>query len=386
MRTRWKGYYLDGRTAERQEVEVTVTPENLIIEAGGGSMVWPYKEVRQAEGFYDNELIRLEKGGEALYVRDHDFLRAVKEIAPNFGKFHDPDARKRRRFWIPAAAVAAVVITAGLYFVGIPAAASYTADRIPTSWEEELGRRTLESFTDNLPECDDEALGRHVGSIVKRLDEAAPTHPYTFKVHIIETDAVNAFALPGGYIVLFSGLIEKTDNPEELAGVVAHEMQHIIHRHTTKGMVENLSTYMLFKFMAGDAYAGGLINSLGNLRYSRIHERTADEEGLKLLISSGIDPSGFVSFFEKMEDMEGNLPEQLSYLSTHPFAGERVGYIKKGIEAGEIKTSALLPGVDWEEAVTGCAPEPSLYDTSTVEGCIDTESTPSLPPGEDCFP
>jgi Zn-dependent protease with chaperone function len=371
---RWKGYYLDGRSASRVEVEVTVAPENLTITSGAGTLVWPYTEVRQTEGFYDNELIRIERGGEALCVADPGFLRAIREIAPRHSKkFHDPDRRKRRMIWVPAAAVAAVILTTALYFRGIPAAASYMAERIPVTWEEELGRQTLESFIGQLTECEDEVLGGHISKIVKRLDSAAPEHPYTFRVHVINTDAVNAFALPGGDIVIFSGLIEMTERPEELAGVLAHEMQHIILKHSTKGMMESLSTYMLFKFMAGDAYAGGLVQSLGNLRYSRLHEKTADEEGLEILLNAGVDPEGFIGFFEKMDELHGDVPEALSYLSTHPFAKERINYIRENTDGMRVETTALLPGVDWEEAKEGCMPEPTLYDTNTMEGCVDEE-------------
>ena len=112
--------------------------------------------------------------------------------------------------------------------------------------------------------------------------------------------AINAFAAPGGQVVILRGLLEKTASPEQLAGVLAHELQHVYQRHTTRAILEQTATTFLLSAISGDL-SGGLAwglegaRTLGSLHYSRTHEREADIEGLRMMQAARLDPAAMIS-------------------------------------------------------------------------------------------
>ena len=134
------------------------------------------------------------------------------------------------------------------------------------------------------------------------MDESTP---YTFRLIVVDNDMVNAFATPGGYIVVFRGLLERTGSAEELAGVLAHEMQHVLRRHGTKTLFRQLSTRALIAVFSGDLESVGTMletaEALGGLRYRRQDETEADREGMRLIQRARVDPAGMIAFFATLE-------------------------------------------------------------------------------------
>src|SRR5438445_601580 len=138
------GYYLDGRSAARRPASIRLAASGLEIALEDGARLWwPFREVRQTQGFYRGEQIRLERGTpfpEILLVDDNAFLASLHATAPRFGRrFHDPRRRRTRLLLTIGAAATAVAIGAVLYVWGIPAAAGMLAARVPVSWEERGG-------------------------------------------------------------------------------------------------------------------------------------------------------------------------------------------------------------------------------------------------------
>ena len=138
------GYYLDGRSAARRQASVRLAASGLAIALADGTRLWwPFRDVRQTQGFYAGEQIRLERGSpfpETLLVDDPRFLAALHATARGFGRrLHNPRRRRARVLLTVGAAVTAVAVGAGLYAWGIPAAAGLLATRVPVSWEERLG-------------------------------------------------------------------------------------------------------------------------------------------------------------------------------------------------------------------------------------------------------
>ena len=240
MKTDWEAYYLDGRTPARQRATLRLMRSGIELTTESGSRLWwPYAKIRQTQGFYAGEEVRLEKGGEipeALLVSDPAFLTALRRITPEMAaRFHDPAHRRVRAKLTLIAAFAVIGITLGLYFWGIPAMADLVASRVPASWEEHLGASVVEQLAPPSRRCIDPTRMRAIEEIMTTLTDTLLDSPYTFRVMVVNNSAVNAFAAPGGYIVVFRGLIEATQAAEELAGVLAHEIQHIVKRHTTIG-------------------------------------------------------------------------------------------------------------------------------------------------------
>jgi Zn-dependent protease with chaperone function len=214
----WDAYYLDGRTAARQRARVHLLPTGLeVVTEGGARLWWPYAEVRQTQGAYAGEPVRLERGGElpeALLVSDVGILTALHRVAPLAARrFHDPARRRFRAPFVLAAGLAAVAIVAALYLWGIPFAASVVASRVPVAWEERLGRAVVDQLAPAGARCVDPEGARQLDAIVARLTATIPDSPYTIRVAVVDRKPVNAFAAPGGHVVLFGGLVEQAGSP-----------------------------------------------------------------------------------------------------------------------------------------------------------------------------
>jgi Zn-dependent protease with chaperone function len=364
MRTDWEGIYLDGRTAARRPATIRLMREGIeITPAGRATQLWPYRELRQTQGFYAGEQVRLERGGdlpETLLVSDLAFLESLHEAAPHVGpRFHDPGRRRARIRWTIVAGASVIATAAAIFFWGIPALAALVAPRVPVTWEESVGRAAIGHLAPAARRCGDPDLARAMDEIVRRLTAPGPPSPYTFRVSVVNQPLVNALAVPGGYVVVFHGLLEQTATPEEMAGVMAHELQHVLQRHATRAVIQDASTGLLLMAITGDvtgplAYGLQTARTLGDLRYSRRAEEEADTEGMKMMLAARLDPAGMISFFERIQKEEGAAPRALTYLSTHPLAADRLQRLKAMAAAWTGKPEPLLPGDRWADVVKRC--------------------------------
>ena len=359
------GHYLDGRSAARQPATIRLTATGLDIALeSGATLWWPFAEVRQTQGFYAGQQIRLERGAPlaaVLLVDDFGFLAALHTAAPVLTRrFHDPRRRRARVQLTVLAALAVVGVAAALYVWGIPAAAGAVAARVPASWEERLGNAIVADLASSGRQCVDPEREAVIGGIVRRLLAPLPSVPYTFRVTVLDDGSVNALAVPGGQIILLRGLLERTRTPEELAGVLAHEIQHVLRRHATRMLLQHTSAGLMLAAVSGDisgAMAYGLESArvLGALRYSRQYEAEADVQGLRMLLAAGVDPEGMIAFFETLRAEEGRRPTPLRYLASHPPAGDRMETLKRLAATAPHRSAPLLPDRDWRDVATLCA-------------------------------
>jgi predicted Zn-dependent protease len=365
MQLEWQGYYLDGRTAGRQRAAIRLMPSGLeVATEKGATLRWPYDEIRQTQGFYAGEQVRLEKGGEiteAILVSDPAFLTDLHRLMPgSAARFHNPSSRKTRIRLTVLAAVGAVGVAAVLYMWGIPALVALVVPHVPVSWEEQLGEQVVEALAPPSARCADPRRSQIIEGIVNRLTAPLPHSPYTFRVIVVNKPAVNALAAPGGYIVVFRGLLDRTQTAEELAGVLAHELQHVLQRHTTRALLQHASMGVLVAAMTGDAsgaltYGLEMARTLELLRYSRRNEEEADVEGMRMLLAAGMDPAGMIAFFEVLKKEGGETPAILTYLSTHPGTEDRIERLTALAGKSRQKSKKLLPGYDWRDIRKICS-------------------------------
>ncbi|MEI8151424.1 MAG: M48 family metalloprotease [Hyphomicrobiales bacterium] len=160
---------------------------------------------------------------------------------------------------------------------------------------------------------------------------------HKFQFFVTEDNAVNAYAMPGGFVVMHTGLLRKADTPEEVAGVLAHEVQHVERRHSLRRITQSLGLTAALSVLMGDM--SGLASLGGDflqLKFSRDHETEADREGLKVMVAAKINPVGMRDFFGKLAEdskLAENLKQNLGFLSTHPASAERIADIDRLIKA-----------------------------------------------------
>src|SRR5712671_5821751 len=200
-----------------------------------------------------------------------------------------------------------------------------------------LGKGLAQEVERQAKIIDDPVIAEYVNRVGQNLVRNSDAKvPFTIKV--IDTEEVNAFALPGGFFFVNSGLILKADTEAELAGVMAHEIAHVAARHgtrqATRGQVANLATIPLI-FMGGwTGYgirqAASVLVPIGFLTFSRAFESEADMLGLQYLYKTGYDPEAFVDFFEKIQSMEKKKPGTMAKVfSTHPLTDDRIRAAQK---------------------------------------------------------
>ncbi len=353
--TEYRGNFNDGERAASHPVVVRLQMRELWIEDGSGKLlaIWPYEKLRAVDEMATAKTARLscaESPQARLVVEGEVFLGDLAEAAPQFHRRARTLRRLMRRGLWAAAGIAAAV---AVFWVALPHGVPYLARTIPVSWEEALGESVLDDLLaffaaledqDQVRTCEAAAGRAALDRLVARLGSAMDS-PYDYKVVVVDLDVTNAFALPGGYIVLFDGLLDFVKAPEEVAGVLAHEMGHVIHRHGTQAMLRQMGLTVIFDFLMG---GGGSIGAeLGSLvlalSYSREAELQADGTGIEILREAGLRPIGLAAFFKRLQGEAGDVTGPFQILSTHPSFAARLDRLKDVEDDGE---AAMSPG-EW---------------------------------------
>jgi beta-barrel assembly-enhancing protease len=248
----------------------------------------------------------------------------------------------------------------------------------------DLGRQVAIDAEKQLPPCNAPRVDAYLTELGWKLVAKLPTEgvKYPFEFHCVNDKAINAFALPGGYVFVNRGTIEVADNEAQLAGVIAHELSHVALRHGTTEATKARAAQGFVGILGailGDNAGGALLTELGRfsaggvlLRYSRSSETQADVMGTQVLYDSGYDPRALAQFFEKIEaDSKGENPPE--FFSDHPNPEHRVERVqeeidklgglpakmkKDSVEFEAIKREVLALPVVKKEILAGGAPMP----------------------------
>jgi predicted Zn-dependent protease len=203
-----------------------------------------------------------------------------------------------------------------------------------------LGKQLAQEVERQAKVIDDPIVAEYVNrvgqNIVRNSDAKVP-----FTIKVVEDESINAFALPGGFFFVNTGLILNADNEAELAGVMAHEIAHVAARHGTRQATKaELANYMSIPliFMGGWAgygirQAAGFLVPMSLLKFSRAYESDADRLGLQYMYKTGYDPASFVDFFEKIQALEKKKHGAVAELfSSHPMTDDRIQAAQKNIQ------------------------------------------------------
>ena len=308
-------------------------------------------------------------------IGETSLRREVEEVVAQRNKSN------QQGWMLWGALFAGVVVVALGLFASVQAISGRLVGFIPIEADVKMGEMVGEFMQKEGPEVTEDVIVQPVQQMVDKLT-ANIEEEWNFDVHVIDADIQNAYALPGGYIVVYTGLIEDTERPEQLAGVLAHEISHVTQRHGMVRILEAAGVAIMVDVVLGNiegivALGAELFSDFAVNAYSRDAETDADVEGLKLMVDAGIDPSGMVEFFQIMEQEEDELTEMIPlWMRSHPEHEERIVVLEARIGALPMKDYEPLD-MDWDavKAELGVEPEGEAIEVEAVdpEGTEDQE-------------
>ena len=232
-----------------------------------------------------------------------------------------------------------LLVLVGYIVLGV--ATEIAVARIPIRAEAWLG----EQFTDSMEALQSEALQARLVKLLDRLPADSPLHEYDFSVHLVENEEINALALPGGHIIVFTGLVEQAESENEVAMVLAHELGHFAHRDHLRRLGRGLSLALgAFLLFGEDSATADLVNRfllVSESHYSREQESAADRFGLELLVADYGHAGGATDFFARVGKDAGSRIPYL--LASHPHPGDRVRELQNLIAAHGYRVDTVTP-------------------------------------------
>lgn len=355
--------YLDGRSAVRHEVEVRFDATGLQISGGPVNQFWPYANMRYASMDPGDvplvfRCVSAETDAARLMVADQ---AAIDSLRIRCGDLEDRARRQRNRtrgtIWATVGIVSlGLVVWSSIHFLP-----RLVVPLLPIAWEEALGDGVVDDIVGifgavtkgEVKRCETAdgrlALDILAGQLVNQL-----TTPYRFKVIVLNVNMVNALAAPGGRIVIFKKLLTEAKTPDEVAGILAHEMGHAIARHPTEAVARSLGMSLVFNVLIGglgSGATGAAGQALISSAYSRDAERDADAIALDILSGAQISPNGLADFFDRMAKDEGGALRAMSFISSHPLSAERAKAVRAAVPAN---VQPALSDADWKALKAIC--------------------------------
>lgn len=335
--------YYAGIKPQAQQVIVWLEPGNFHIRFTENHVM--------EDRYWDVDKIKPD-----LDDRDQKFILRYGQVHPfEFLEFDDPDAEMHLKNAYPSKnwkqkenlftrnplmAVSTIIgffllIGIGAYFLLVPKISDVLASGVPVKWEVELGDKLSGGLINS--NLEDKARSNMLDSFFIMLDIPSK---YPIHFHYINDSIVNAFAMPGGNIVIHKGLMDKIKSYESLAGLIGHEFTHVEHKHSLKTIFRSMSSFILISAFLGDltGLAGIILenaNTIQNLSYSRVFEKEADANAVDLLLDRKIGLTGMLDLFHLFLDEEKPGAAIPKFLSTHPVTEDRIAYVKSRMSQKE---------------------------------------------------
>ncbi|MEM8697803.1 MAG: M48 family metallopeptidase [Pseudomonadota bacterium] len=345
--------YFDGRSSNPSNVVVSFGERTLVIHgfSSGINAHWPLASLRALESADRTtyQLVPHRESDERLVISDPEMMAAIRAVCPDLMRREvDGKGLRRAAIW-GGGAIGAVLL---MVFVVVPALAGQLALLIPPEREQQLGdavAKQVQSFMDLTGDdayCAEPEGRAALDEMTERVMQETEL-PYPLRVDVLNHDLVNAFAMPGGRVVLFRGLIEEANSPEQVAGVLAHEIAHVIHRDPTVGVLRAAGTAGIVGLFLGDIFGGAIIVAMTeaviNASYQREAEQRADETAYRMLADAGLPSAPFANFFQRLAEEHGDVEGVLKYLASHP---ELSGRAQRAAAADQIGTGSYVPVLD----------------------------------------
>lgn len=217
--------------------------------------------------------------------------------------------------------------------------------------EKKLGEQLWKIYKDGAKDSSDTLLINAVDTIISKLCAENNINRSGIKAHLLIKDEVNAFALPGGHLIIYTGLINDCDNQEQLIGVLGHEIAHIQLNHVMEKLIKEVGLSAIISITAG---SGGdmlrqVAKMLSSTAFDRRLEREADLKSVDYMINAGINPKPFANFLSKMAEKKPDKTKYFSWISTHPDSQDRANYILDYIKVRTIKNEQVISSSIWDK-------------------------------------
>jgi Zn-dependent protease with chaperone function len=362
-----RAIFFDGKTTARHDVTVELAPQALRIRGADGTVLaeWGYDELETLSA--PDAVLRLGKRGNPvlarLEVHDPELAAAIDELSVPVDRSGRSERRMRRNivFWTLAATASLIIVAV----LGVPEIATRLTPLVPYSLERRIGEAIDVQVRASLDtrrlgaafECgsaESEQRGRAAFEKLMNQLEAAAALRFPLRPAVIRRPEANAVALPGARIYVFQGLIDKAETPDEVAGVIAHEIGHVAHRDNTRSVLQGAGLSLLFGMLLGDFVGGGAVviaaTTILQTSYSRQVEAAADLYGVLLITKLGGDPRALATMLQRID---GGTHPGIKILLDHPETRERV--IKINAAAASGPKRALLDSAEWSALKRVCA-------------------------------
>ena len=356
--------YFDGETARDHAVRARVVGSSIEFEGPTLPLIrWSIGGLHPIDPPSPGQPFRVthdQKPGARLIFRDKQFIDDL--LARNS---HLKGGYSWRHLGQVVGWTAAGI--AGLFLAGYIAMTvlpQQVAGLLPQSWRNTAGDQVVKSLVASAKRCDTPGANAAIAKMVSALAEGDNDLP-SVAIEIYDMDLVNAFATPGGRIVLTRGLINAAEKPDEVTGVLAHELGHVHHLHPEAQLVRLFGLQILISAVSGGGGSDMLSNAAGLaalLRYTRDAEREADAYARDVMGKASVDPLGLKTFFEKMMQLEGRKAEDENsssaldkignVFSTHPGTEDRIREIQP-LPAGQQPVTVMTPA-EWQALRDAC--------------------------------
>jgi len=348
--------FYDGTSSRRHQVQLALSGRLEISENGTVLATWPFADIRRAEGAAG--LLRLScltaPSLARLEVRD-----AALAAALSFRCSHldDNAAGRHSVAAIVGWSLAATMSIVAVIWFGLPFAADRLAPLVPNTLERRIGDAAegqIRVFFGGKA-CSNAAGRAAFSKLMRKLSTAAGLDT-PVRAEVLNTPVPNAFALPGGKVYLFSGLLAKAENPDEIAGVLAHELGHVSHRDNTRNMIYSGGTSFLIGLLFGDVTGSGALvfasRSLITASYTREAEQDADDFSIQVMHRLGRPTKAMGDLIFRVTGNQGD--KTLSILSNHPLTEDRLKHLSD--EDRPASGPPLLTDQEWTALKAVCKP------------------------------
>ncbi len=330
---------------------MTITPPG----SGAEPTLWPYTEIRSLPGQARagfGVLTRVRDDATRLIV-DDDVLALIRTRAKRLHRA----PKVRGRWTLAALGLAAVASVALMITVLVPTLADALADYLPPEGEAALGAATLGQIRTALderglglplPVCDAPEGAAALAAMTTLLTDVADL-PAPLTVTVLDHPMINAFALPGGQVVLFAGLIDAAAAPDEVAAVLAHEIGHVAARDPTRIALRSAGSIGVLGLMFGDFAGGALVllltEQIIRADYTQAAEAAADAYATDLMVAARVPPSALANFFGRLAQDRNEAPAILAHFLSHPELDDRIGAARAVPAPDDMRAS--LSDADW---------------------------------------